>query len=127
VYSHFSPHFLLILVGSGGPEIPFRGGRVDAGGPNTPGVPEPQQDLQSHIASFARQGFTPTEMISLVACGYVYCILIPNTLTLNTHRHSFGGVEHAPFPDISPEMHDPNNTLSVSHFDTTFAHFDNNV
>ncbi|KAJ6533529.1 hypothetical protein B0H19DRAFT_1272177 [Mycena capillaripes] len=44
-----------------------------------------------------------------------------------TYVHSFGGVEHAPFPDISPEMHDPNNTLSVSHFDTTFAHFDNNV
>ncbi|KAJ7827249.1 heme peroxidase [Mycena olivaceomarginata] len=101
---------ILAIENCGGPEIPFRGGRVDAGGPNTPGVPEPQQDLQSHIAYFARQGFTPTEMIGLIACG-----------------HSFGGVEHAPFPDISPEMHDPNNTLSVSHFDTTFAHFDNNV
>ncbi|KAJ7172936.1 heme peroxidase [Mycena crocata] len=94
----------------GGPEIPFRGGRVDAAEPNSPGVPEPQQDLQSHTNSFARQGFTPTEMISLIACG-----------------HSFGGVQHAPFPDIVPEMNDPNDTQSVAHFDSTFVQFDNNV
>jgi hypothetical protein len=42
---------------------------VDAGEPNVPGVPQPQQDLQTHIDAFARQGFTQTEMISLVACG----------------------------------------------------------
>lgn len=59
-------------VSSGGPEIPFRGGRVDAVGPNTPGVPEPQDSLDSHIAAFARQGFTQTEMISLVACGCTF-------------------------------------------------------
>jgi hypothetical protein len=59
-------------VASGGPEIAFRGGRVDATGPNSPGVPEPQQDLDEHIASFARQGFTQNEMIGLVACGYVF-------------------------------------------------------
>jgi hypothetical protein len=41
--------------------------------------------------------------------------------------HSFGGVQHQQFPDIAPELHDPNNTLSVAHFDTTFAQFDNNV
>ncbi|KAJ7830415.1 heme peroxidase [Mycena olivaceomarginata] len=101
---------IIAIENCGGPEIPFRGGRIDAGEPNTPGVPEPQQDLDSHIAAFARQGFTQTEMIKLVACG-----------------HSFGGVEHAPFPDIVPEINDPNNTLSVAHFDMTFAHFDNNV
>jgi hypothetical protein len=60
-----------ILFPSGGPEIAFRGGRVDAVGPNNPGVPEPEQSLDSHIASFARQGFTQTEMIGLVACGCV--------------------------------------------------------
>jgi hypothetical protein len=59
----------LIIRASGGPEIPYRGGRVDALEPNAPGVPEPQQDLDAHIASFARQGFTKTEMIGLVACG----------------------------------------------------------
>ena len=57
------------MTRSGGPEIAFRGGRVDAAEPNAPGVPQPQQDLPAHIAAFARQGFTQKEMISLVACG----------------------------------------------------------
>jgi hypothetical protein len=61
----------VLRLDSGGPEIAFRGGRVDAEEPNAPGVPEPQQDIDSHIASFARQGFTETEMIGLVACGCV--------------------------------------------------------
>lgn len=56
---------------SGGPEIPFRGGRVDASELNVPGVPEPHQDLPSHIAAFSRLGFTREEMIGLVACGWV--------------------------------------------------------
>ncbi|KAJ6526715.1 heme peroxidase [Mycena capillaripes] len=94
----------------GGPDIAFRGGRIDAAEPNKPGVPQPEQELKSHIASFARQGFTQTEMIGLVACG-----------------HTFGGVQHDPFPNIVPEMNDPNNTESVAHFDSTFLHFDNNV
>ncbi|KAJ7290721.1 heme peroxidase, partial [Mycena rebaudengoi] len=91
---------------SGGPRIAFRGGRVDATEPNNPGVPEPEQTLDSHIASFARQGFTQDEMIGLVACG-----------------HTFGGVQHAPFPNIVPELNDPNSTLSVAHFDITNFHF----
>jgi len=56
---------------SGGPILKFRGGRVDALSPNNPGVPEPQQSIDEHVASFAKQGFTPTEMIGLVACGLV--------------------------------------------------------
>ncbi|KAF7362149.1 Peroxidase [Mycena venus] len=94
----------------GGPEISYRGGRVDADGPNTPGVPEPQDSLDSHIAAFARQGFTQTEMISLVACG-----------------HSFGGVQHSLFPDVVPDLNDTTNRLSVQHFDSTFVTFDNKV
>ncbi|KAJ6542186.1 heme peroxidase [Mycena vulgaris] len=94
----------------GGPEIAFRGGRIDSGEPNAPGVPEPQQDLSAHIASFARQGFTETEMIGLIACG-----------------HTFGGAQHAAFPDIVPELHDPTSKLDVAHFDSTFVDFDNNV
>ncbi|KAF8215620.1 heme peroxidase [Mycena galopus ATCC 62051] len=95
---------------SGGPEIAFRGGRIDAAKPNKPGVPQPQQDLQTHISAFARQGFTETEMISLVACG-----------------HTFGGVQHKFFPDIVPKLKDPNSTESVAHFDSTFVTFDNNL
>ncbi|KAJ7239707.1 heme peroxidase [Mycena rebaudengoi] len=101
---------IMAVENCGGPEIAFRGGRMDAGEPNSPGVPQPQGDLDSHIASFARQGFTQMEMIGLVACG-----------------HTFGGVQHAPFPDIVPDSNDPNNTQSVAHFDSTFVHFDNNI
>ncbi|KAF7375663.1 Peroxidase [Mycena sanguinolenta] len=99
---------IIAIENCGGPEIAFRGGRIDAGGPNTPGVPQPQDDLDSHITDFARQGFTQTEMIGLVACG-----------------HTFGGVQQAPFPNIVPVLNDPNNTQSVTHFDSTSVNFDN--
>ncbi|KAJ6458239.1 heme peroxidase [Mycena sanguinolenta] len=74
------------VIDCGGPVIPFRGGRIDAteAGPAT--VPEPQQDLASHIASFQAQGFNQTEMIMLVACG-----------------HSLGGVRQVDFPLIVTE------------------------
>ncbi|KAK7053583.1 peroxidase [Favolaschia claudopus] len=101
---------VLSFSACGGPEIPFRGGRVDATAPNAPGVPEPQDSLDSHIDSFARQGFTKEEMIGLVACG-----------------HSFGSVQHDSFPDIAPEVDDPNNTQSNAHFDTTPVTFDNKI
>ncbi|KAF7364726.1 Peroxidase [Mycena venus] len=101
---------VMAIEACGGPEIAYRGGRVDATEPNTAGVPRPEQDLDSHIASFSRQGFTQTEMIGLIACG-----------------HTFGGVQHDPFPDIAPELNDTQNTMSVAHFDTTFHTFDNNV
>ncbi|KAF7340536.1 Peroxidase [Mycena sanguinolenta] len=101
---------VMAIENCGGPEIPFRGGRIDATEPNAPGVPEPEQDLDSHIAAFARQGFTQTEMISLVACG-----------------HTFGGVQHDPFPDIVNVLNDTTDTEDVAHFDSTFVTFDNNV
>ncbi|GLB35616.1 putative peroxidase family protein [Lyophyllum shimeji] len=58
---------VMAVASCGGPVIPYRGGRVDArvAGPAT--VPEPQQDLSSHIGSFERQVFTQEEMIALVA------------------------------------------------------------
>ncbi|KAJ6488996.1 heme peroxidase [Mycena sanguinolenta] len=105
---------IIAIENCGGPEIPFRGGRVDAGEPNSPGVPEPQDDLDSHIADFARQGFTQPEMIGLVACGH-----------LTVDRHTFGGVQQAAFPNIVPILNDPNNTESVAHFDSTSVNFDN--
>ncbi|KAF7375895.1 Peroxidase [Mycena sanguinolenta] len=101
---------IMAFENCGGPQIAFRGGRVDATEPNAPGVPQPQDTLDAHIADFSRSGFTQTEMISLVACG-----------------HSFGGVQHAIFPDIVPDLDDPTDTQSVQHFDTTFTNFDNNI
>ncbi|KAJ7614419.1 heme peroxidase [Roridomyces roridus] len=101
---------VLAIENCGGPEIAFRGGRIDAGEPNAPGVPQPQEDLETHIAAFTRQGFTPTEMIGLVACG-----------------HTFGGVQHTFFPDIVDELNDPEDMEDVAHFDSTSVNFDNNV
>nr|VWO95589.1 Histidine kinase [Ganoderma boninense] len=92
----------------GGPHLPFRGGRVDATEAGVPGVPQPQESLDSHTASFARQGFNQTEMITLIACG-----------------HSFGGVQNSPFPQIVPL---PDGVSDVSQtFDSTPFNFDNNI
>ena len=99
-----------LIVYSGGPKVPFRGGRVDAAVSNAPGVPEPQQPLNSHITSFARQGFTQQEMIALVACG-----------------HTFGGVQNVAFPSIVDPSTDPENTSGNVHFDSNFTQFDNKV
>ncbi|TFK86856.1 heme peroxidase [Polyporus arcularius HHB13444] len=92
----------------GGPKVPFRGGRIDATAAGAPGVPEPQDSLESHIASFAKQGFNQTEMITLVACG-----------------HTFGGVQHSAFPDTVPVP------AGVDDIDATFDNtpftFDNAV
>jgi hypothetical protein len=93
---------------SGGPSLAFRGGRVDAQSPNKAGVPTPEQDFDTHKAAFARQGFTQTEMIQLVACG-----------------HTVAGVQHRFFPTIVPPSSDPNNLEGNVHLDSTFDKFDN--
>jgi hypothetical protein len=54
---------ILAIKNCGGPSIPFRAGRIDAESAGPATVPEPQQDLASHTASFALQGFNVTEMI----------------------------------------------------------------
>jgi hypothetical protein len=48
-------------------------------------------------------------------------------LTQIPGRHTFGGVQHDPFPDIVGELNDPTSTEDVAHFDSTFVTFDNNV
>ncbi|PPR06787.1 hypothetical protein CVT24_011287 [Panaeolus cyanescens] len=90
------------VANCGGPLIPIRGGRVDGKVAGNPGVPEPHQDLQTHIEKFRLQGFNATEMIELVACG-----------------HTLGGVESKDFPDIVDLR-----TGSFD-FDTVSAPFDN--
>jgi catalase (peroxidase I) len=102
----------LIGLSSGGPLIPFRGGRVTATQAGPPGVPQPQEPLASHTAAFARMGFTPTEMIQLVACG-----------------HTIGGVQHAAFPDVVPKkvVNKKKNPDGNMIFDQTFAAFDNHM
>ncbi|KAM0261106.1 hypothetical protein ACHAQJ_002367 [Trichoderma viride] len=98
---------------NGSVEIPFRAGRVDATGPGPSGVPTPEQPLDEHITSFQRQGFTPQEMIGLVACG-----------------HTLGGVHGDDFPQIVPVVNDPATDQNTQTFDTTnsgFTAFDNTV
>ncbi|KAJ7102640.1 heme peroxidase [Mycena crocata] len=92
------------LVGNGGPMIPFRGGRIDARVPGPLGVPEPQGSLQTHTDAFRRQGFSPAEMIQLVACG-----------------HSMGGVRNPDFSNMVPADGDH------KFFDSTQGRFDNKV
>lgn len=87
----------------------FRGGRVDATAPNKPGVPEPQQSLAEHTASFARQGFSATEMIQLIACG-----------------HTIGGVQNTAFPTIVPASTDLDDIDGHATFDSTFT-YDNRM
>ncbi|KAJ3809546.1 heme peroxidase [Lentinula aff. lateritia] len=95
---------IFALAGCGGPVITFSAGRVDAteAGPET--VPEPQQDLASHTEAFRRQGFTPTEMIGLVACG-----------------HTLRGVRQVDFPLVVTNTED-----FLQTFDTT-TNFDSAV
>ncbi|KAF7331557.1 Peroxidase [Mycena kentingensis (nom. inval.)] len=94
----------------GGPSVPFRAGRVDAtsGGPET--VPEPHQSLESHIESFAKQGFNAEEMIGLVACG-----------------HTLGGTHEIDFPQTVNGAVTGDNPEGVMHFDKTFDAFDNHI
>jgi catalase (peroxidase I) len=77
--------------GSEKSSVPLRAGRIDATVAGPPGVPEPQDSLETTTKKFAMTGFNVTEMIGLVACG-----------------HTIGGVHQEDFPNI---VH---NAVSVS-------------
>lgn len=84
----------------GGPIIPFRGNRVDAYTAGPPGVPEPQDLIDSIVGRFEGAGFTQAELIQLTACG-----------------HTVGGVRSTDFPDmVAPG---PGNALVIQNFDAT--------
>lgn len=95
----------------GGPQIPLRGGRVDATGPGPSGVPEPENDVKTTLAHFSGAGFNQKDAIGLTACG-----------------HTMGGVHHDEFPQIVPESAiGVDNAAGRIAFDDTVATFDNNV
>jgi hypothetical protein len=102
----------LAVVGSmsvcGGHDVPLRVGRVDATEAGRSGVPEPQQDLETHTKIFAMQGFNQTEMIELVACG-----------------HSLGGVHHEDFPEITGD--DTKGNVTAFESNESQFEFDNKV
>lgn len=84
----------------GGPNIPVRGGRIDATRAGAQGVPLPQNAAGTFRNQFLRMGYSSTEMIQFVACG-----------------HTLGSTHSENFPDIVP--------TGKSDLDTTPAAFDN--
>jgi hypothetical protein len=88
----------------GGPVVPLRLGRKDATSAGSAGVPQPQNSVSTFRQQFDRMGFTPTEMIQLVACG-----------------HTLGSVHSTEFPQIVPA------SVGQVAFDTSNAAFDNRV
>ncbi|KAK3308814.1 uncharacterized protein B0T15DRAFT_411620 [Chaetomium strumarium] len=87
----------------GGPIIPLKLGRRDATSGGS-GVPQPQNSLLTFQQQFDRMGFTPTEMIQLVACG-----------------HTLGSVHSSEFPQIVAAS---DGQIGL---DSTNAAFDNSV
>jgi hypothetical protein len=53
-----------------GPQIPVRGGRIDATQGGGSGVPAPETELDLTLTYFSRAGFNQVDSISLTACGH---------------------------------------------------------
>ena len=103
---------VVMSVGNcGGPQIPLRGGRIDATGAGTSGVPAPESSLEETLDFFGGAGFNQVDSIGLTACG-----------------HTMGSVHHGGFPTVvGPETVSDNNTAGGIHFDSTVANFDSLV
>lgn len=86
----------------GGPVIPVKAGRVDAPGPGSMGVPQPEHSIEQFRQQFDRMGFTEEEMIQVTACG-----------------HTLGGVHDTEFPELVEQGESPS--------DSTVAEFDEKV
>lgn len=95
--------------GCGGPQVPFRAGRVDAYKAGPAGVPEAHTNLKDTFARFTKAGFTKEDMTALVACG-----------------HAVGGVHHVDHPEITGQEVSADNYTSVP-FQTNFRSFNNGV
>lgn len=93
----------------GGPQVQLRGGRRDASEAGPAGVPEPQTDLDTTLATFENAGFSQRDMIAMVACG-----------------HALGGVHSVDFPDLVEIPADPENDTSVP-FQSDNSQFHNGI
>jgi hypothetical protein len=89
-------------------------------------VPEPQDTLSQHTADFARQGFTPLEMIQVSARGLSLSRMLTSR-QLVACGHSMGGVQNTAFPFTAQAPGTVNNTSGNEFFDTTFTVFDNKM
>ena len=90
-----------------GPVVPIKTGRIDATEAGPPGVPLPQNSLQTLEQQFQRTGFSTGEMIAVTACG-----------------HTLGGVHSEDFPNIVPNGDGGD---GFPHFDTSGAQFDSRI
>jgi hypothetical protein len=54
----------------GGPQMPVRGGRIDATEPGASGVPAPESDLEETLEFFEGAGFNQVDAIGLTAYGH---------------------------------------------------------
>jgi Peroxidase len=93
--------------GCGGPAVKIKAGRIDATQAGPLGAPLTTDSESTFVLDFARMGFSPTEMIQVVACG-----------------HTMGGVHSAEFPQRVPNGTTPQ---GVANFDSAFQTFDNKV
>ena len=60
--------FVVLSVGNcGGPQVPLRGGRIDAMTGGAFGMPEPETNLTETLAEFASAGFNAVDSIGLTA------------------------------------------------------------
>ena len=100
---------VVMSVGNcGGPQIPLRGGRVDATEGGATGVPAPDSSLEDTLGFFGGAGFNQVDSIGLTACG-----------------HTMGNVHHEGFPTVvGLDAVSENNTGGGIHFDSTVATFD---
>ena len=71
------------IGGCSGPQIPLRGGRIDATEGGEFGVPEPESSLEDTFNRFQLAGFNQSDSIILTACG-----------------HTMGNVHHQGFPQV---------------------------
>lgn len=103
---------VVMSVGNcGGPQIPLRGGRVDAIAAGASGVPAADSSLEETLGFFGGAGFNKVDSIGLTACG-----------------HTMGNVHHKGFPTVvGAETVSANNTGGGVHFDSTVATFDSLV
>lgn len=54
----------------GGPQIPLRGGRIDATEAGPSGVPQPETEIATTLSMFSGAGFNKEDSIGLTACGH---------------------------------------------------------
>ncbi|RAL66744.1 hypothetical protein DID88_007527 [Monilinia fructigena] len=94
------------------PQIPVRGGRIDAIGPGPEGVLALETYLELTLVYFANARFNQVDSIRLAACG-----------------HTMGSVHHGGSPAVvgNQIVNPDNNSAGGIHFDATVDVFDEKV